>query len=306
MSHAHLNPIGGIVLLSLILILSLIVSCSSSDKEKTKEAPPTTEDTAKEKNQKDIPGAKTTHEEGHESNEEPVTWSYNGETGPQHWGNLKPEYAMCKDGKSQSPIDISTTVAADLGDIQFNYQDTGLKIINNGHTIQVEYQEDSSIKIKDKTYKLKQFHFHSPSENTRNGNAYDMEMHLVHEDSEGQLAVVGVFMTQGNEHPHIKILWDNMPREAVEERELPEVLVNAAKLLPENGSYFHFDGSLTTPPCTEGVKWYVLKTPIEVSEEQVKLFLSVIGPSARPVQPLHGRTVLEVTRENISLSGTGQ
>jgi carbonic anhydrase len=222
-------------------------------------------------------------------------WSYKGKTGPEHWGHLSPGYVLCDTGKSQSPIDISKTVTADLGAIGFDYKKTPLRIVNRGHDVKVNYSGNSLIKVGGKTYKLAQFHFHSPSENTCDGNPYDMEMHLVHQDTQDNLAVVGVFFRKGKENPVIQLLWDNIPTEVNKEKALENISVNASDLLPADRGYYHFDGSLTTPPCDEGVKWYVLKTPLEVSEAQVERFLSLIGPNARPVQPLNGRKVYEVS-----------
>jgi carbonic anhydrase len=236
-------------------------------------------------------------EKRHDSNRsKKVQWTYKGKTGPEHWGHLSPDYALCRTGKSQSPIDITKTTSANLGAISFNYKKSPLKILNKGYTIEVNYTGGSAIIVAGKTFKLVQFHFHSPGENTRNGNAYDMEMHLVHEDNKDQLAVIGVFMRRGNQNPVIQTLWDNIPEEINRENTVGGISINALELLPENRSYFHFDGSLTTPPCHEEVKWYVLKTPVEVSDAQVKQFLSVIGPNARPVQPLNGRTIYEVNQ----------
>ncbi len=226
-------------------------------------------------------------------------WGYTGEGGPEHWGDISPEFSVCKTGMAQSPIDISSTVKSDLGNIEFDYRSTPLKVLNNGYTIQANYTSDSFIKAGDKTYKLLQFHFHSPSENTRLGKHYSMEAHLVHKNGQGQLAVVGVFIKKGAHNPFIQTIWDNIPGEVNRENVVNHTGINAAQLLPKNGSYYHFDGSLTTPPCSEGVNWNVLKTPIEASEAQINKFLSIVGPDARPVQPLHGRGVIEVNTGNI-------
>jgi methyl-accepting chemotaxis protein len=229
-------------------------------------------------------------------------WGYKGTEGPQHWGDLSPDNILCKTGRSQSPIDISRIVSADLGSIEFDYRSTPLKILNNGHTIQVNYAVDSFIRVGGKTFKLLQFHFHSPSENIRNGSPYDMEMHLVHKNAQGQLAVVGVFLVAGKHNSYIETLWDKMPTVIGQEFTHPGIRIDAAKLLPGSGTYYYFSGSLTTPPCSEGVKWLVLKTPVEVSDAQVKMFLSIVGANARPVQPLNGRSVIEVAAGAITMT----
>ncbi|MCP4688107.1 MAG: hypothetical protein GY859_08660, partial [Desulfobacterales bacterium] len=176
----------------------------------------------------------------------------------------------------------------------FDYRDSPLKIINNGHTVQVNMASGSHMQVGDHIYKLLQFHFHSPSENTWRGSPFAMEVHLVHKDDQGRLAVVGVFMERGRENPFIQTLWNNLPAGVGHEKTGGHVSVNAGELLPANGSYYHFTGSLTTPPCTEGVRWFVMKSPIQASAAQVERFVALIGHNARPTQPLNGRSVSEV------------
>lgn len=223
-----------------------------------------------------------------------VHWGYTGEGAPENWGKLKPEYALCGTGKSQSPIDINKTIIAKLENISFSYKDTPLKIINNGHSIQVNYEPGSFITVDGETYELVQFHFHVPSEHTVKGQFYDMELHLVHKNNLGEIAVVGVFMKKGQPNKLIQLLWDNIPAELNKENVVTGISVNASGLLPKDRSYYHYFGSLTTPPCTEGVNWSVLKTPIEVSEEQIEKFRSVMGfNNNRPVLPVNKRFILE-------------
>lgn len=232
-------------------------------------------------------------------------WGYTGEEGPAHWGTLTPDYAVCATGRRQSPIDIANTVQAGAAPITFHYGASPLKIVNNGHTIQANDGSPSAIQIGGDTYKFLQFHFHSPSENTYQGRHYPMEVHLVHRNAHGQLAVVGVFLTQGQYNPFIQKLWSHLPTTINHENVVPNATVTPAALLPSNGAYYHFQGSLTTPPCTEGVQWYVLQTPIEVSEAQIQQFVSVIGRNARPVQPLHGRMVTAVEAGAITVMPVG-
>ncbi len=222
-----------------------------------------------------------------------VPWSYTGNTAPRKWGDFSPDYAQCKTGRQQSPINITHTVKANNAPIEFYYNPAPFKIINNGHTIQINSNANNSIKIDGRIYHLIQFHFHSPSENRVNGKSYDMELHLVHKNTQGQLAVVGVFLENGRHNPFIQTLWTYIPNQLNQEK-FHNININPANTLPANQSYYYFDGSLTTPPCTQGVKWYVLKYPISVSVEQIRKFTSILGYNARPVQAINQRSVFEV------------
>lgn len=226
------------------------------------------------------------HDEGHSA-----PWSYEGSKGPEHWGDLKSEYAACKDGKSQSPIDITGAVKADLKAIELNYSDSTLKVINNGHAIQVNYGAGSYAVIGGEKYNLIQFHFHGPSENTINGQAYPLEAHLVHKSEDGQLAVIGVMFKEGKKNSFIQKIWDNIPNKIGHEMTYLGLGVNANDLLPSDRAYYHFTGSLTTPPCSEGVSWNVMTTPIEVSSQQIARFASFYKMNARPVQALNERVI---------------
>jgi len=222
-----------------------------------------------------------------------VRWSYEGRTGPVHWGNLSPEFKLCKVGKRQSPIDITGAIQRDLERIQFHYQAVLLKMVHQNHTIQVNYGEGSSITVGNQKYDLLQFHFHAPSEHTVNGKIYDMEAHLVHQSQDGKLAVVAVFMQQGRQNDLIQTLWEHLPTREGVEHSIDNVRVNAKQMLPADVSYYTYSGSLTIPPGTEGVQWYVLKHPVEVSQEQISRFTSISKKNARPVQPLNGRVIQE-------------
>jgi carbonic anhydrase len=220
-------------------------------------------------------------------------WSYEGDEGPKHWGDLQPNFATCKTGQHQSPIDIRDAKKESLPPIQFDYKPSPLSIINNGHTIQINYAPGSFITVGDKRYQLKQFHFHHPSEEHINGKPFDMVIHLVHADDEGDLAVVAVLLRKGSANPTIQKLWENLPRSEGKERTVPGVEVNAAALLPQALSYYTFEGSLTTPPCTEQVRWFVLKAPVEISADEIAAFGKLYPHNARPPQPLNGRTVAQ-------------
>ena len=218
-------------------------------------------------------------------------WGYRAKHGPAHWGELKPEFASCGIGKVQSPIDIRNAVHAKLDPIRFDYRPTPLHIIDNGHTIQVNYGAGSSMSVGDQRYALVQFHFHKPSEERVNGKSYPMVAHLVHKNSEGALAVVAVLLKEGRENPLVQALWTNLPAEKDKEKAEEKIVIDAAQLLPANHAYYTFPGSLTTPPCSEGVTWFVLVTASELSKAQIARFGKIYSGNARPVQPLNGRTI---------------
>lgn len=220
-------------------------------------------------------------------------WSYEGKESPKHWGDLNPDFATCKLGQQQSPIDIRDAKKGSLPSLQLNYKPSALRIINNGHTVQFNYDHGSFITVGDRRYELRQFHVHHPSEDLVDGKRYAMEIHLVHADSDGHLAVVAVLLKKGSANPVIQRLWDNLPKTGGKEESVSGVEVNAAALLPRPLGYYSFEGSLTTPPCSEGVTWIVLKTPLEVSGDQVGAFAKLYPHNARPIQPSNGRSITE-------------
>ena len=220
-------------------------------------------------------------------------WSYSGETGPSHWAGLEPGYAACGIGKAQSPIDIKTADVRrqKMPPLSFHYEPTSLHVIDNGHTIQVNLSLGNSLAIAGDRYQLVQFHFHHPSEEEIDGKHSDMVAHLVHKDAGGNLAVVAVLLKKGSANPLVGTLWKNIPKEKGKEAQVDAVTINVADLLPEKRGYYTFQGSLTTPPCSEGVRWFVLKSPTTVSAEQVAGFGKLYAMNARPVQPLNGREI---------------
>lgn len=222
----------------------------------------------------------------------PVHWTYEGEEGPEHWGELSHDFAACSAGMEQSPVDVTADAPVNPAAIVFNYQPADLKIENNGHTIKVSYPEGSSIDIEGKTYNLLQYHFHALSENTINGQHSDAEMHLVHQADDGEYAVVAVMINKGAENAAYAPVWANLPAEEGEPQAVAGVTVNAADLLPADQSYYRFNGSFTTPPCTEGVKWFVLSNPVELSDAQLAAFEAIYDFNYRPVQPMNARTFL--------------
>ena len=221
------------------------------------------------------------------------TWDYGEALGPSHWGELKPEFAPCKDGHRQSPIDIRNPQKADLPPLQFDYKFSPLHIIDNGHTVMINYGAGSSMSVGGRKYALKQFHFHRPSEEKINGESYDMVVHLVHADQEGKLAVVAVLLQKGEDNRLVHELWNDFPKEKEKEEFLDNVQIDVTELLPGNRSYYTFPGSLTTPPCSEGVTWFVLKHPVTVSSAEIEQFSKLYRHDARPTQPLYDRVVLE-------------
>jgi len=222
-----------------------------------------------------------------------VHWSYQGATGPQHWGDLEPKYSACKTGAHQSPIDIRSPERTNLPTIHFEYHAVPLTIVNNGHTIQIDYPPGSFITVDSHKYQLVQFHFHHPSEEKISGHGYDMVAHLVHKDAESHLAVVAVLLTKGQANPLVQTLWDHLPRQVGHEQKVVNVQVNAADLLPEHTGYYAFEGSLTTPPCTEGVRWLVLSQAEEISPSELHTFAVMYANNARPIQLSNNRVVKE-------------
>jgi len=220
-------------------------------------------------------------------------WSYGGKEGPKHWGQLDPAYAACASGHVQSPINIVHAKLADLPALQFDYHSVPLNIINNGHTIQVNYAPGSTLTVGDKIYTLKQFHFHHPSEEHINGRGFDLVAHLVHDDGNGHLAVVAILFKTGSSNALLDAVWKNIPTQAEMATDVPSVGINVKDLLPTDHGYYTFSGSLTTPPCSEGVVWYVLKSQSLLSADQVAAFAKLYPRDARPIQPLYGREVLE-------------
>jgi carbonic anhydrase len=221
------------------------------------------------------------------------SWDYGESEGPSHWGDLKPEFAPCKDGHRQSPIDIRTPQKAELPRIQFDYKPSPLHIVDNGHTVMINYAPGSSITVGGKKYALKQFHFHRPSEETINGKGFEMVVHLVHADPEGKLAVVAVLLQKGEDNPLVHELWKDFPAEKEKEEDLDNIQINIAELLPADRGYYTYQGSLTTPPCSEDVTWFVLKHPMTVSAAEIEQFSKLYRHDARPTQPLYDRVVLE-------------
>ncbi len=221
-----------------------------------------------------------------------IHWGYEGAGGPENWGKLSAEYASCGNGKRQSPIDIRDGIRVDLEPIQFDYRPAKFRVVDNGHTVQVSLA-GGGISLLGKGYQLIQFHFHQPSEEWVNGKPFDMVAHLVHKSDDGKLAVVAVLFEKGSENALVQTVWNNLPLEKNEEVAPPALTLDLGQLLPENRSYYTYMGSLTTPPCSEGVLWLVLKQPQQISPEQLAIFARLYPNNVRPVQPRSDRLIKE-------------
>jgi len=219
-------------------------------------------------------------------------WGYGKSDGPDHWAELDESFSACRLGHHQSPIDIRAPKPADLPSIQFAYKPTPLHIVNNGHSIQLNYAPGSFITVGDKRYQLVQVHFHHPSEERVNGRNFQMVAHLVHSTPDGALAVVPVLLDAGDANPVVTSVWQNLPAHEGPEQDFDNVQVDVTGLLPQDRGYYTFTGSLTTPPCTENVTWFVLKTPTRISKAQVDAFGKIYPHDARKTQPLYDRQVL--------------
>ncbi len=220
-------------------------------------------------------------------------WGYTGHNTPETWGHLSEKYRTCGVGLNQSPINITHSLHAHLPPLNPSYRSSSKNITDNGHTVQVNMLPGSTLTIDGKTYELKQFHFHSPSENHINGQSFPLEAHFVHLDKEGHIAVVAVMFKEGRANPVLEKIWSKMPTKEGETNAL--VLSKVAQaLLPKDKHYYRFNGSLTTPPCTEGVKWFVLKTPLTASKEQIEKFHHLMHHNNnRPIQPLDARVIVD-------------
>lgn len=216
-------------------------------------------------------------------------WSYEGATGPGHWGELSPDFKVCGLGRRQTPVDLTSAAKGEAA-IAVDYRPFPLRLVNNGHTIQANVAAGSSIAIDGTRYDLAQFHFHHPSEHRLDGTAFDMEAHLVHKSARGNLAVVGVFMKEGTHNNALGALFDHLPLNAGGEVLAVEAF-DPTVLLPASRTGFRYMGSLTTPPCTEGLTWTVFDEPIGVSREQIRRFALLFPNNARPVQRKHDRLV---------------
>ncbi|MFM9280992.1 carbonic anhydrase [Paenibacillus jiagnxiensis] len=228
----------------------------------------------------------------------PAHWTYEGDTGPEHWGELDEDYLVCKNGTQQSPIDIkhSQLTASDtIQPIEVHYGNAEANIQNNGHTILVNLKNSKNyIMLDGSKFTLSQFHFHHPSEHQINGQNADMELHFVHKREDGKTAVLGVLIKNGAENQAFKSVWSSIPAEETEEAVELQSSIDLVSMLPANLHSIRYSGSLTTPPCTEEVSWTVLDNPIEMSQAQIDQFAAIFPDNHRPVQPLGERKVVSI------------
>jgi carbonic anhydrase len=222
----------------------------------------------------------------------PHAWSYEGENGPANWARLHPDWAACGSGARQSPIDIRDGMKLDLDPIVFDYQSSSFTVVDNGHTIEVALGRGSSITVMNRRYELQQFHFHRPSEERINGKSFEMVIHLVHRDDEGRQAIVALLLERGIAQKTVQTVWNNLP---LEKNEIvkPSSALDASDLLPLQRGYYTYMGSISTPPCSEGVLWMVMKQPVQLAPAQMALFSRLYPYNARPVQPSSGRIIKE-------------
>ena len=277
------RKISDITILSLGIAIALLASCNSKPTETTEKL------------------AATDTLESAPASARPVHWGYDGDNGPPAWATLSPTYALCGGGKAQSPINIVKTEANGGPNWKLDYKTSSLRIahnehmhdiIDNGHTIQVTVDEGSTLSLRNKTYNLKQFHFHTPSEHTLDGNNMPMEMHLVHQSGDGSLAVVSVLFDEGKvENENFSKIIANLPDAKGESKHITDVNLELKTHLPKDNYAYHYVGSLTTPPCSENVQWLILRDMVSLTADQITAFSSRIGPNNRPAQPLNDRLV---------------
>ena len=224
---------------------------------------------------------------------QPPHWAYTGHhSDPAHWGNLDPAFETCAKGQLQSPIDIRSAVKSDLPALTFAYASAVPTLVNNSHTIQVNLPPGQSLKVGEQSYELLQFHFHTPSEEAIAGKRTAMVAHFVHRNAAGELGVVAVLLAQGKKNAAFDGIFAHLPRSG-ESISVDKMTLDLAALLPADKRYYAFDGSLTTPPCSQGVQWMVLKTPVQLGANQIKAFRRLFNANARPIQSLNGRIIKE-------------
>src|SRR5579863_1310201 len=232
-------------------------------------------------------------EESHYVPQWRTPWSYAGPRGPEHWGALDPQYALCTTGKAQSPIDIRDAQRATLPPLRFDYHRRPLGYVtNNGAAIRINYHDAPGsgdfLFVGSRRYQLTQFHFHRPSEEVIDGRRYAMVLHLMHRADDGEVAGVAVLLTAGAPNAALVPLWQHLPAHEGQVA-VPGLELDATQLLPAARGYYTYLGSQTAPPCSEGVRWFVLKTPVEVSAEQIAAYAQLYPHDVRPLQPRNGR-----------------
>lgn len=270
--------------LTATLLTALLISCNTTSQKESSE----TSTVSPEPTQPETASAR------------PVHWSYEASEGPATWGTLSPAYALCGNGTSQSPINIDHKEVAGEAPFTFDYGTSSLQIafnqhvdniVDNGHTIQINVDEGSTFTVSGKVYQLKQFHFHTPSEHTIDGEHFPLEVHFVHQSEDESLAVVGVLFQEGSENPNFSSIIANLPTTKGESKHLDDETLHLHLHVPRDQGAYSYSGSLTTPPCSQDVQWLVLRAHPTLSTEQIEAISSVIGPNNRPVQALNNRQI---------------
>ena len=218
----------------------------------------------------------------------PPVWGYSGDYGPQAWAQMDPAYALCASGTGQSPIDLGGATVTDLADLRVDYEPAQLALANDGYTVRADYPAGSSVQVDGVSYALLNFELHHPSEHTVNGLPYDLEVQLIHQSAQGAIAVLSVFATAGPPNAAYQQLWDSLPLQAGATLPVPAAF-NAASLLPTDRRTARYNGSFTTPPCTEGVRWLLFVQPVQLSEAQIAAFAAIFPNNSRPLQLAAGR-----------------
>ncbi|BCD67513.1 carbonic anhydrase [Nitratiruptor sp. YY09-18] len=219
-------------------------------------------------------------------------WSYKGSEGPIHWGEIDPKFRMCKLGVNQSPINMNRFIDAKLPDLQITYAGISKEVVNNGHTIKVTASGKNEVVVDGIPFELMQYHFHTPSENTLNGKHFPMEGHFVHKSKDGEYLVIALMFKEGKKNSALEKVLTYLDPKVGNKKNLKEMF-NPGDFFPKKLDYYRYDGSFTTPPCTEGVRWIVLKNPVEASKEQIAKMHAMMGNNNRPTQPLHARVILK-------------
>lgn len=220
-------------------------------------------------------------------------WGYEGVAKPENWGKLSAEFSTCEKGKNQSPINIEHALKTNHDNLTLAFKPGTQEIINNGHTVQINVNEGNTLEIDNEVFTLQQFHFHTPSENQINGKHFPMEAHFVYKNKNGDLTVIGLMFSKGKSNIELAKAWQQIPTEAGGSTTLNQP-VDINKLLPERLDFYRFSGSLTTPPCTEGVRWIVLEQEMNASSEQIEKFHAIMHhDNNRPIQPLNGRVIVD-------------
>lgn len=223
---------------------------------------------------------------------EHIEWGYTGPSGPEHWAEMSEEYVICSRGQQESPIDLIGAVPARLDRLAIDWRPVPLTVANNGHTIQVDAPPGSILVMGGRNYTLAQMHIHHPSEHLVGGRGFPMELHFVHRGPAGVLGVVGVFVDQGRANPALQTVLDAMPLKRGAMRAIKGRTLDFKALLPRDRGFYRYEGSLTTPPCSENVDWALMSETIQASAEQINAFERVYPFNARPVQALNRRFLL--------------